>query len=236
VTGTDKNAFRRALSATPECLPLERISEELTEAERAHAAGCARCQTELDLWRELEQPVSANDEDAAVRWIIAELDRRSRSKSDARQYRLISWLPHAATKWAAAAASVAALVTLGYLAWDREPSLNPVTSSDRTYRSGRVQIIAPLGDVPTAPASLEWVAPDGAVDYDVEVSEVDGSPLWRATSSTPRIEMPPSLVSQLKAGKTVIWQVRARGATNTVIADSGAQRFRVAVPGRSPKS
>jgi len=236
VTTTDRDVMRRALRATPDCLPLERLAEELTAAERAHIAVCARCKAELDLWQELERATPAADEGAAVRWIVAELDRRSRSASAAPPQRLLSWLPRATRSWAAAFAALAVVATVGYFAWDREPSLNPVTNTDQTYRSARVRVLAPLGDVPSPPAVLEWVAPLGAVSYDVEVSEVDGTSLWRARSSTPRIEIAPSVVSQLKPGKTVLWQVRARDVSDTVIAESGAQRFRVEIPSRSPKS
>ena len=226
--------MKRALSATADCLPLERLSEELTTAERHHLAGCARCQTELDLWRELEDAQPAGDEGAAVRWIVAELERRS--KPTPRVPQPLSWMSQRATRWAAACAMVAVVAIVGYLAWDREPALNPLTTGEQTYRGGLVQPLAPIGDVRTAPTALEWVATDRALGYDVEVSEVDGTPLWRAASSTPRVEIPPSVVSQLQPGKTVQWRVRARDASNAVIADSGTQRFRVEIPNRSPKS
>ena len=228
--------MKRALSATGDCLPLERLSEALTTPERDHLAACARCQTELDLWRELEHAQPAPDEGAAVRWIVAELERRSKSPSRVPRWSSLSWLSEAATRWAAACAMVAVVAIVGYLAWDREPALSPLTTGEQTYRSGQVQPLAPIGDVPTAPTVLEWVATDGALGYDVEVSEVDGTPLWRAAASTPRVDIPPSIVSQLKPGKTVQWRVRARGPSNTVIADSGTQRFRVEINGRSPKS
>ena len=228
--------MKRALSATADCLPPERLSEELTADERRHLAACARCQTELDLWRELEHAQPAAGEGAAVRWIVAELERRSKPTSRVARSPLLSWLPHTATRWAVACATVAVVATVGYLAWDREPALNPLTTAEQTYRSGLVQPLAPIGDVPTAPTGLEWVATDGALGYDVEVSEVDGTPLWRTASSTSRVDIPPSIVSQLKPGKTVHWRVRARGASNTVLADSGTQRFRVEINGRSPKS
>jgi len=228
--------MKQALSATADCLPIERLSEELTAAERAHVAACARCQTELDLWRELDHATPTPDEGAAVRWIVAELDRRSTRTSPAPQSSLWSWLPAAATRWVAACATVAIVATVGYFVWDREPALHPLTAGEQTYRSGLLQPLAPMGDLPTAPTALEWVAMDGALGYDVEVSEVDGTPLWRAASSRPRIDIPPSVVGQLKPGKTVQWRVRARNASNTVIADSGTQRFRVEIPGRSPKS
>jgi hypothetical protein len=73
------------------------------------------------------------------------------------------------------------------------------------------------------------VAPGDAVSYDVEILEVDGTLLWRATSSAPRIDLPPSVVRQLLPGKTLLWEIRARNVANNVIAESGKQRFRVEV-------
>ena len=56
-----------------------------------------------------------------------------------------------------------------------------------------------------------------------------------APRSISRAELPPSVVRQLLPGKAVLWEVRALNGASQVIAESGTQRFRVAVTGSTPK-
>jgi hypothetical protein len=96
------------------------------------------------------------------------------------------------------------------------------------YRTVQVKAIAPLGDVAAAPRVLEWAPFSGAVAYDVQMLEVDRALLWHGTASSPRIDLPSSLIAELAPGKTVLWEVTARNAAGAVVAESGTQRFRVA--------
>jgi hypothetical protein len=89
-----------------------------------------------------------------------------------------------------------------------------------------------VGDVVTAPRSLEWIPFTGAATYDVELLEVDRASLWRGTASQPRTEIPSNVITQLVPGKTVLWQVTARNAAGDVLAASGPQQFRVAATAR----
>ena len=222
-----EDALKKTLQATPECLPLERLSETLTAHEQQHLDGCVHCQTELRLWREFAESEASQDEGAAVKWIVAELKRRNRSVSDGVPARRLAWLTPAVRRWATAVASVVLLTAVGYLAWDRVPSVRAPGTVNETYRTGRIQVVRPLGDLPAPPESLEWTAAADAITYEVSVLEVDGTLLWRTTSSATHIGLPPSVVRQLVPGKTVVWEVHARNAANTVIAESGRQQFRV---------
>ena len=68
--------MRAALARTPDCVPIERLGEALTEAEQLHVASCARCQTELALRSEFDRAVTTDDERLQVQWIAADLCRR----------------------------------------------------------------------------------------------------------------------------------------------------------------
>jgi uncharacterized membrane protein len=112
---------------------------------------------------------------------------------------------------------------------DGEPAVRQLQDAPQVYRTAQVQVVAPVGDIAATPSALEWVAFSGAAGYDVEVLEVDGTSLWRGTSSSLRIDLPSSVLAQLVPGKTVLWEVRARSASGATVANSGTQRFRVEV-------
>lgn len=227
--------LERALRVTPECLPVERFAETLSAPEQEHVDSCARCQSELALWREFEQSQPAADEGAAVQWIVAELGRRRSGEAAVAPRAPFSWLTPPIRRWAAAVGALAVVTTGAYLMSDREPAVRDLTNPASSYRTNRLDVRGPVGDLASAPSALEWVAPRDAVGYDIEVFEVDRTPLWRTTSSISHVELPSSVVRQLLPGKAVLWEVRARNAANQIIAESGTQRFRVAVTGSSPK-
>jgi hypothetical protein len=217
------------LQRTALCIPIERFDGEFTPAERQHLAECARCQTEHALWREFTDAVPAADEGASVQWIAAEV-RRRRTDASAKGKVLAgrwSW-PTTPLRWAAVAASLILAAGVGYVAWDREPSV-PRTTEDAVYRSARVEAVQPLGDLDTPPRELTWVAVAGAVRYDVRVLEVDRSVLWSATAATPQVPLPPAVVARCVPGRTVLWEVDAVGQSGDTVARSGTQRFRVRV-------
>jgi hypothetical protein len=236
VNESDTSGLRQAVARTPECLTVEQMSSDtLTPRERDHLDGCARCQTEQALWREFDGAEPTADEGAAVQWIVAELARRHHGRTPAAPLAPRRWFSAPIRTWAAALAMLAVVITVGYVAWDREPNVRAPIGSADTYRTAGLRAVAPVGDVSTVPTRLEWVAVNGAVGYDVEVLEVDRTPLWRTVTSTVGVELPPTIASILRPGKPLLWQVRARDAGNRVIADSGTQRFRLQGTNTSPK-
>jgi len=134
-----------------------------------------------------------------------------------------------------AAAALAFITTGVYLMRDREPVVRELSNSSLTYRILRLDVRGPIGEVASAPTVLEWVAPKGAVSYDVDLLEVDRKPLWRTTSSVSHVDLPGFIVRQLVPGKAVLWEVRAKNGANHVVAESGTQEFRVAIAGSSPR-
>lgn len=228
-------AWRRELAATPACVPVERMGEALTAAEREHISHCARCEAEHALWESFLDDTPAAGEGAAVQWIAAEVARR-RAGPPAPALRPGKW-----SWWlgalrpqtlAAAATIVIGVVTTAYLVQDREPPVVAPTAAPNVYRSERLEVIAPTGDFPTPPTVFLWMAAPGAERYDVVVLEVDRTILWRASTEAPRIELPPEVIAQFVPGKTVLWEVTARGRDATTLAQSGTQRFRVVVKPR----
>lgn len=228
---TAEETWRRELRETTDCVPIERFGEELTTQEREHVAHCARCEAEVALWEEFRDATPSPDEGAAVQWIAAEVARRrAGTPAAARQ-------PWFNRRWfgvlrpqalAAAAAVVLVALTIGQLA-DREPAIVTPPSDQNEFRSARIETIAPTGDLPYAPTELSWVAVRGAERYDVEVLEVDRTVLWRASTREPRVQLAAGLTKQFVPGKTILWEVTARGRDGAALAQSGTQRFRVAI-------
>jgi hypothetical protein len=235
VSDEHATGLEHALAATPDCVPVARFTETLSDRERQHLEICARCQSELALWSEFEQSHPAADEGVTVSWIVAELARLNQPVSRGAPRTLFGWLSAPMWRWGAAFATVALVTTGVYLLQDREPTPRQLSNTPQTYRTVQLEVRGPVGDLTAAPGAIDWVALEGAVGYDVEVFEVDRTPLWRTTSSNSHVELPAAVVRQFVPGKAILWEVRARNAANRVIAESGTQRFRVAIAGSSPK-
>jgi hypothetical protein len=224
------NALGAGVNPTSACIELERLEGALTDAERAHVNSCPRCQTELALLNRFLSSTPAQDEGAAVQWIVSEVRRRrATGLDDRRDVRAVNGL-FGRLGWRSLGLAAAALlvVIVGYVANDREPPLRDEPSSTVGYRTEQLMVISPVGDVAVAPSELTWAAVPGAARYDVEVLQVDRTRLWQGSSSAPRVALPASVIAQFVPGKGVIWEVTAVNASGVSIAVSGAQRFRVA--------
>ena len=83
VRSRERSLLRKALSPSHACAtPLElggladgSLAQPAAAHLRDHVSGCARCQTELTLLKEFENAAPAPDEESAVRWISARLER-----------------------------------------------------------------------------------------------------------------------------------------------------------------
>lgn len=217
------------LQPTPDCIPLERLGNDLTAAERIHLDTCARCHAELALWQAFNEPSRDAAESDAVDGIVARL-RRSRAGSHgsaapplAQRFQRTD-----ARRLLGVAAAIMVAATLGYVVWDREPAVPPPTG-EQVYRSASIDIVSPSGDVVGPPRELVWVALPAAARYDVRILEVDGTVVWRATSLSSRLDLPDDVIARSVPGKTLIWDVVALDETGRAIAESGPQRFRVPI-------
>jgi hypothetical protein len=170
-----------------------------------------------------------------VQWVAAEVGRRRAGhpapSPHPRAWRqwFGAWRPQAL---AAAATIAIAAGTIAYVVRDPEPSLVSPGTDRSAYRSERIEIITPTGDLPTAPTVFLWVAVPGAETYDVEVLEVDRTILWRTSTREPRVDLAPTVIAQFVPGKAILWEVTARGRDATILGQSGTQRFRVIVKPR----
>jgi hypothetical protein len=198
--GEVERVWQQVLEPGPSCLALERFAGTLTAAEAAHVAGCARCQTERELFAAYEANEPVEGEGLAVEWIAAQTKRR-----------LAAAQPGAAGR-----------------------GIDPGTGGGDVYRTTRVEITAPAGELAEAPSQLVWAAVTGAAQYEVRLSEVDGTELWRVTTSSPAVPVPSEVRARALPAKTLVWQVSAKDVQGRTIAESGPTGFRVRMAPGTP--
>lgn len=225
-----REQWHEALTPGPDCLPIERLDAALSAVEQAHVAGCARCQTELELFRAFEADAPVAGEGLAVPWIAAETRRRLAPAPAARPAPTAWRLP----SWALLAASLAVIV--GGASLLMRPSA-PVAAPDTApvYRGAQIALTVAAGDLDAAPGSVAWNAVDGAVDYELRLLEIDGTELWRVATSSPTVSVPADARAAFLPGRTLVWRVEARNAGGRTIVSSGDVRARVR-PAGAPAS
>jgi hypothetical protein len=247
----DRQSFKVALTPTAECLSMEQLEQLAAETAQnnAHLASCARCQAELAMLKSFQSDAHLADEGAAVAWISSQLVRRlgeikgtARHAAKAGEPVTASWfarlshfgkLPFFVPVTVAIAIIIAGAVLLRP---SREPALQArLESSEPVLRSGEVETIAPLGELATPPAVLEWKAVPGAVRYKTSLMEVDRSPLWTTETYDKSVTIPNPVRGNLHPRKPVLWQVVALDAQGREIAASQLQRF-VVVPRKNSEN
>ena len=239
--GEVERMWQQALEPGPSCLAIERFTETLTAAEAAHVAGCARCQTERELFAAYEANEPVEGEGLAVAWIASQTKRRLAADLPGAARPVVA-APVAAPRttwglpsWALMAASVAVIVGGAALLVTPGRRVDPGAGGGDIYRTTRVEITAPVGELAEAPAQLVWTAVPAAVQYEVRLSEVDGTELWRVTTSSPAVPVPSEVRARALPAKTLVWQVSARDAQGRTIAESGATGFRVRLAPGTPE-
>ena len=170
----ERSLLRKALSPSCACAtPLElggladgSLAQPAATRLSDHVSGCARCQTELTLLKEFENAAPGPDEEGAVSWISARLQRRfseaSAGPSPSRTHRGAarprrSWFTALNVGgFALAAATLSAAVTIG-LREGRAPELaQPSATASAVLRSAGITPLSPAGDLDAQPNELRW--------------------------------------------------------------------------------
>jgi Putative zinc-finger len=241
----ERALLRKALLSSCACatpLELGRLADGLlaqSEAARLrdHVSTCSRCQTELMLLQDFENAAPRPDEEDAVGWISARLERRfSEARMgfspvlplhDAARPRRSVFTALNVGGFAVAAATLVAALLIG-LRERRIPELaQPSLAAPTVLRSAGIETFSPAEDLDAAPRELRWEPQTAAASYSVQVMEVDHAELWSAETRDARIAVPLALRARMVPGKPLLWEVVAKDAAGKVIAWSGKKRFRV---------
>lgn len=216
--------WKDVLGRTPECIDVERFGSELDAQSREHLDACVHCQAELALYREITRAESTAGEDRVAREIAETLQRS----------KVVEFRPRPLRVLYAVAAAFVLIVGIGWWMQLREPSLDPIGRDD-VYRSTRVELIAPRGELDHAPNELRWTAVPNASRYRVEITEVDDTVVWSSDTAVPRVALPADVIAKFVPGKSLTWEVKAfRG--EEMLASSETQLVRVSVaPSGNPQ-
>lgn len=94
-----------------------------------------------------------------------------------------------------------------------------------------VALVAPRGNVASAPELFHWKPVPGASRYRVQIADADAVwPLFVRTTTSPALGLEPHELPALTPGRVHEWGVEAFDDAGTLIASGGTQ-FRVRAPG-----
>jgi hypothetical protein len=233
VTPKERLLLKLALSASPDCASLAQL-ERLDEADAnvwEHVASCPRCQTEWTLLNAFEAAKPDAGEQADVSWISDRLMERFSLEPERKapvpprrrwpRFRALS------AGLAAAAMLLAVAVGVGLRERHSPDVAAPSVLEERTLRSGEILALGPEGELDRLPSELRWQPVDGAASYSIRLMEVDRSVLWAAETAAASAALPPPVLAQVVPGKPLLWQVIAKDAKGSTVAESPVQRFRL---------
>jgi hypothetical protein len=236
----EREILTQALRPGVDCPALEVLGryadDTLPPAERnataEHVGSCAVCQSELALLQTFADGEIRSDERDAVNAVVAELRRR---ESEILPPSALPEIRQSASGWfgsfrlAVSGAVVLLAVVGGYFFFETTPPRLPsnVSNDGGATRSLAVDLRAPIGDQVAVPQRLEWRPVSGAVRYRVRLMEVDRRELWSIESTPSAVDLPEDIRALIAPAKTLQWQVTAYDASNTPIAESRPERFRL---------
>lgn len=239
--------LRLAYRSAPDCPPpvvfLEAEWRELTPDEQQlieqHLSHCPACSAERDLAQAFDHPAPWTGEaEAGLRGVLARIGSAGASAADesdkrARHSRLLRFpsLPTLLSGPAMGLAAAAVVVlTVGVVLQTRgtgPPDLPGAPTSEVT-RGARLRLVEPRGAVTAAPESLTWEAVEDVVRYEVTLTGVDETVLFRGESRTESIAVPKEIRSVLQPAVVYFWQVDAFNESGSRVAWSSATEFRIA--------
>jgi len=226
-------AWRAGVSAGESCLSLDALQElvggSASDPKAQHVASCPHCQAELAMLRSFESSLGSGDDQAAVEWVAAQLQRAQGLPSS--PVRTPFWRGLLRVPQVAGAAAIVLLIGLSLSLYvstrQQRPLLNGEPSGTQNMRSGDLRLMSPSGNFDRVPEEFRWEALPQAKSYTVQLLEVDGTVLWSGQSAESVLMASPDMKAKMLPGKALLWKVTALDASGKPIASSSLQRFRV---------
>jgi hypothetical protein len=225
--------WQEAASAGKDCLAvetLERLAENASADLKAaaHLAGCAHCQTELEMLKRFEAATPSADEGAAVAWITAQMQRQQNAPArPALAMRESFWRKLFRVPYLAGAAALVAVLVVGISLENRDsnPKIGPI-GQPSIYR-GELQLVSPMGEINQPANEFRWDAVPGAASYKIELTDVLDQPLASGTSTRPELAATPEMKAAMRPGIPLKWKVTALDSSGKSMAESNHGSFRV---------
>ncbi|HEY3444048.1 MAG TPA: hypothetical protein VGK29_25060 [Paludibaculum sp.] len=203
---------------------LEALLEGRLPEAQAHVDKCPVCEYELASLREFLAEKASATEQQDLAWIEARL--RPAAQPVVRR-KWLSWFPSAPLPRFAFTCAAALLVVAGSLQLRHMAGPSLEDNHSVTVRSSQIRILAPSGDLDTAPVEFSWEAVPHAATYEVVLTEVDGTQLWSNRTTSSKLFTPVSIQQQMLPRKSLLWRVRALDGQGVVIAESSPERIRL---------
>jgi hypothetical protein len=229
------------------CPPPEAFLEADPAARRRldeHAEGCPACAAERELARLFTAGPDEGVRPEDMGFVVARLEeasplRRTAAPAPAagrvvpfpsRAPQPAAAPPRRSSRWPAWLAAAAVVILAAGLFWQRAqvaPPLPEPPGSNGVMRGGDVELLAPVGEVPAAPAELRWEPRPGAAAYHVRLRAFDDELLWETTVAAPPARLPAAVAGRLQPAVTYSWSVEALDTRGARLAGSEPVRFRL---------
>ena len=230
----ERRLLSRAFAAGKNCLSVEELDMcaggDAPPELSLHVESCAHCQAELELLRAFYADPRDPDEAQAVREVMRRMQapravRPTVPRAWWRDVLQVRWFSPAAM--AAAALLIVTAVGLERRHSDAPQVYAPNRAEDNVLRSGRLALIAPSGDLQSAPVQVRWQAAAGAARYEVRLFEVDHSQVWSDSTSALQTDIPQAVRVRMVPAKPWLLQITALDSAGRKLAESELVRFRI---------
>ncbi len=120
-------------------------------------------------------------------------------------------------------ALIALLVLAGVVLFAlRPPAAGKLAQGEKPF----LLPIEPVGIVESPPEEIRWRPVLGAVRYEVELFDGEGSPLWRGESGKGVLALPPEISERVLRGDRLHYRVAAKGNFGKTLVSSEITFFR----------
>jgi hypothetical protein len=237
---SERELYQTALQRTKDCPSIEEIERVLDGKDSqfaAHIEFCSFCAAELDVLKTFCVAEVLPEDEHAVQLIAGRLrdvkavipDRPSTGRDS--WWRSLfgnlfggSWVVSASL----ATAAFLMLIAIGLQLRRGAPSIDGGNGSgSEVQRSQGLAILAPKGDVQSAPVEVRWEAVPSAATYEVRLLEVDHHELWSARTAQISLPLPADARARMLPAKTLLFEVTAFDSAGRKVAGSEFVRFRV---------
>ncbi len=217
----DREVLKAVFQSTPECPPLDELLN--ADAPAKGETECPHCAGEVALYEQFITEVPPGELDEKI---LRRLNNSLPTAAPAHPWK--AWLESLwrPAVYGPAIVAFAGLLAIVGLTFQRE---QPAALSIETVERGlSLELLAPKGEIVSAPAVLSWKSLPGAFSYRVKLMEVDRNVIWGTEVKATSVSLPGAIQQKALPGKRLIWSVEALDQKGESLG-VGTQDFRRAV-------